>query len=206
MFFWKNLSEGQDGGREAAADDSEDGSRARFVARAYNVFNAEQVDGYEAPAVPELSDEERIAKAEAFFAAIPARISERAARLATSRARIGWRWCRSADSGEAKGYYSVLAHELTHWSGAKAIGLDRDLSGRFGSESYAIEELVAELGRGFHRGAARLAERAENGSRALRCLMAEGAEERLPGHLPRLPARHRQRRIFWRGLAFRMTS
>lgn len=38
--------------------------------------------------------------------------------------------------------YSTLLHELSHWSGAKHR-LDRDLSGRFGSESYAIEELVA---------------------------------------------------------------
>ncbi|MDX0980317.1 hypothetical protein GOE03_31080 [Sinorhizobium medicae] len=36
----------------------------------------------------------------------------------------------------------------SHWSGAKHR-LDRDLSGRFGSESYAIEELVAELSASF---------------------------------------------------------
>jgi antirestriction protein ArdC len=35
-----------------------------------------------------------------------------------------------------------------HWSGAKQR-LDRDLSARFGSESYAIEELIAELGAAF---------------------------------------------------------
>jgi len=40
--------------------------------------------------------------------------------------------------------YSTLLHEMSHWSGAKHR-LDRDLRGRFGSESYAIEELVAEL-------------------------------------------------------------
>lgn len=48
-------------------------------------------------------------------------------------------------------YYAVLAHELTHWTGAKAR-LDRDLSGRFGSEAYAMEELVAELGAAFLSG------------------------------------------------------
>ncbi|WP_081950771.1 zincin-like metallopeptidase domain-containing protein [Agrobacterium pusense] len=32
----------------------------------------------------------------------------------------------------------------THWSGAKSR-LDRDLSGRFGSETYAMEELIAEI-------------------------------------------------------------
>jgi antirestriction protein ArdC len=40
--------------------------------------------------------------------------------------------------------YSTSLHEHAHWSGAKHR-LDRDLSGRFGSEAYAAEELVAEL-------------------------------------------------------------
>lgn len=44
--------------------------------------------------------------------------------------------------------YSTLLHELSHWSGAKRR-LDRDLSGRFGTECYAVEELVAELAASF---------------------------------------------------------
>jgi len=44
--------------------------------------------------------------------------------------------------------YSTVLHKMSHWSGAKHR-LDRDLSGRFGSESYAIEELVAELSASF---------------------------------------------------------
>jgi antirestriction protein ArdC len=39
-------------------------------------------------------------------------------------------------------------HELTHWT-AHPSRLARDLSGRFGEESYAMEELVAELGAAF---------------------------------------------------------
>ena len=35
-------------------------------------------------------------------------------------------------------------HELAHWTGAPAR-LDRDLKHRFGSQAYAMEELVAEL-------------------------------------------------------------
>ena len=42
-------------------------------------------------------------------------------------------------------YYSTAIHELTHWTGHPSR-LDRDLSGRFGSQSYAFEELVAEMG------------------------------------------------------------
>ncbi|MEA9587632.1 zincin-like metallopeptidase domain-containing protein [Xanthomonas sp. WHRI 10064A] len=45
---------------------------------------------------------------------------------------------------DAVSYQATLLHELAHWTGAKPR-LDRDLSGRFGSEEYAKEELVAEL-------------------------------------------------------------
>lgn len=46
------------------------------------------------------------------------------------------------DSSEA--YNSVLLHELTHATGA-STRLNRDMSGIFGSDSYAYEELVAEI-------------------------------------------------------------
>lgn len=45
-------------------------------------------------------------------------------------------------------FYGTMFHELIHWSGAKSR-LDRDLSGRFGTSSYAAEELVAEIGAAF---------------------------------------------------------
>jgi antirestriction protein ArdC len=45
-------------------------------------------------------------------------------------------------------FYNVAFHELTRWAGHKSR-LDRDLKKRFGSQSYAAEELVAELGAAF---------------------------------------------------------
>jgi len=45
-------------------------------------------------------------------------------------------------------FYGTAFHELTHWTGAKHR-LDRDFSGRFGTQAYAAEELVAELGAAF---------------------------------------------------------
>ena len=42
-------------------------------------------------------------------------------------------------------YYSTLLHELTHWTGHKDR-LNRDINNGFGSNAYAFEELVAELG------------------------------------------------------------
>lgn len=41
-------------------------------------------------------------------------------------------------------YYRTALHELGHWTGHKSRN-NRDLSGRYGTESYAREELVAEI-------------------------------------------------------------
>ena len=49
---------------------------------------------------------------------------------------------------KSTGYDSTLLHELTHWTGHKSR-LERDFTGRFGSEAYAFEELVAEMGAAF---------------------------------------------------------
>lgn len=45
-------------------------------------------------------------------------------------------------------YYATALHELTHWTG-HASRLDRVKGNKFGDESYAFEELVAELGASF---------------------------------------------------------
>lgn len=47
-----------------------------------------------------------------------------------------------------EGYYATLIHELTHWTGHSSR-CDRDLSGKFGTQKYAAEELIAELGAAF---------------------------------------------------------
>nr|WP_246756199.1 zincin-like metallopeptidase domain-containing protein [Bradyrhizobium diazoefficiens] len=54
----------------------------------------------------------------------------------------------SSTSTSTEAYYSTLLHELSHWTGP-AHRCNRDLSGRFGTEAYAMEELVAELGSAF---------------------------------------------------------
>lgn len=47
---------------------------------------------------------------------------------------------------DAQGYYATMLHELVHWTGHHDR-LDRlDLGASFGDESYAFEELVAEIG------------------------------------------------------------
>ena len=45
-------------------------------------------------------------------------------------------------------YYATLAHEVTHWTGAKTR-LDRPFAKDADSEEYAFEELIADLGAAF---------------------------------------------------------
>jgi len=49
---------------------------------------------------------------------------------------------------DAASFYPTAFHELSHATGHKSR-LDRDLKGRFGSEPYAAEELIAELSSAF---------------------------------------------------------
>ena len=121
--------------------------------KGYTVFNVEQIEGlpaqYAAPAPPRLDLSARIARAERFFGAT-------GATLAHGGNRAFYR--PSTDSivlplfetfRDAESYYATLAHETTHWT-AHESRLARDFgTKRFGSEGYAIEELVAELGAAF---------------------------------------------------------
>ena len=66
VVFWRFYGE-----NEEAEDDSQtmdETAKKRCFARAYHVFNAAQVDGFELPSLPVLSETERIGRAEAFFA------------------------------------------------------------------------------------------------------------------------------------------
>jgi len=49
---------------------------------------------------------------------------------------------------KVEGFYSTAIHELAHWTGHESR-LDRPMCGQFGSQSYAYEELIAELSAAF---------------------------------------------------------
>jgi antirestriction protein ArdC len=121
--------------------------------KGYIVFNAEQIDGlpaqYLVPAAPRLDPIERIAHAEAFFAATGAAIShggnQAYYRISADHVQMPF----FETFRDAESYYATLAHELTHWT-RHPSRLDRDFGRkRFGDEGYAMEELVAELGAAF---------------------------------------------------------
>lgn len=120
--------------------------------RHYTVFNADQVDGYEEPATEEVSLVDTLAAADQFFATVPANVKHTAEGRAYYSPSGDYIHMPKRDVFEAtptstatECYYSTLSHELVHWTGHKSR-MDRDLKNGFGSEGYAREELVAEIG------------------------------------------------------------
>lgn len=146
IFFWQT----REAQTASAADDAPSANNARpgFVARTFTVFNAEQVEGYNPERGLELADHERIAAAERFFAGTGADIRHGGDRAYYSPSPDYIQVPALPQFRSPEAYYAVLAHELTHWTGAKHR-LDRCLGNRFGSEAYAMEELIAELGAAF---------------------------------------------------------
>jgi antirestriction protein ArdC len=145
VVFWKFFDEEDD--RETSEGD-EPSNHKGVMARAYHVFNAAQVDGYEVPAITRLPATERIERAEQFFSGLHADIREGGARAFYSPTEDYIQMPPFAVFKKADYRYSVLGHEVTHWSGA-TTRLNRNLAPRFQREAYAAEELVAELGSAF---------------------------------------------------------
>lgn len=115
--------------------------------KGFNVFNADQIDGYDLPvdAMPE-------------FIEMPVTAADQLAAAANIE-------CRNGDDSSAfyspgqdfvnmpkacrfkspEDYAATLLHELTHATGHETR-LDRNIKNSFGTKDYAAEELVAELG------------------------------------------------------------
>jgi antirestriction protein ArdC len=146
VVFWKFFDSSEE--KQEGAEAGETKLRKIPMARDYWVFNAEQVEGYAEAAETKPSREDRIESAEAFFHAVGIDVKPGGNRAFYSPDTDTVHMPEFEAFKEPLFYYSVLAHETTHYSGA-AHRLNRDLSGRFGSESYAMEELVAELGSAF---------------------------------------------------------
>lgn len=152
VVFYKKLEFEQTNDQTGETEQAE-----RLMARPSCVFNAAQVEGFkldDAEPLPGTPAFDPIERAEAFAQATGARIEEagdRACYIPSAdliRMPERRRFTGTETTTPAEGFYSTLCHELVHWSGVKHR-LDRDLTGRFGSGSYAVEELIAELGAAF---------------------------------------------------------
>ncbi|CAO4170761.1 DUF1738 domain-containing protein [Methylorubrum aminovorans] len=129
-------------------EDEEDGRR-RVVARASYGFNASQVEGVPEAGEPLPASEWLLPEVfDGFVERTGAEVLHGgdAAFYQPSQDRIVMPPRDRFPT--AHGYASTMLHELTHWSGHKSR-LDRDLTGRFRTQAYAAEELVAELGAAF---------------------------------------------------------
>ncbi len=117
--------------------------------RVYWVFNVAQCDGivpFEAE--PELPQETRYANAHVLIKASGAHIEHGGDKAYYLPSQDFIAMPPRSTFKDEENYLATTLHELTHWSGA-GHRLNRDLSRRFGTEEYAGEELVAEIGAAF---------------------------------------------------------
>lgn len=136
--------------RREVEDEETGDARAdtRRVLKSFTVFNACQIDGlperfFPAPkplAEPTARDREL----DFFFSSIPARLRHFGDEAYYRPVPDDITMPDPAAFRDLDHYRATLAHELAHWTGHPSR-LARDLAGRFGSDAYAMEELIAEM-------------------------------------------------------------
>jgi len=130
-------------------NEAERSEKARpFIIKAAHVFNAAQVEGYTPTPLPAVSELEKHAASENLISSSGARIVTGGPKACYIPVRDEIHLPSQAAFINHQAYYGVAFHELSHWTGHKAR-CARTLEGRFGSEAYAIEELIAELSAAF---------------------------------------------------------
>lgn len=139
---------GQRGGADGAAEggDGEPDARAVPLLRLFTVFHASQVDGlppFRPPGIAEAPWRAPEAGA-AILRRSGAAVRVGGGRAFYSPATDHIQLPPEGAFATAEGWMATALHELAHWSGAPSR-LHRDLTGRFGGEGYAKEELRAEL-------------------------------------------------------------
>ena len=134
--------------QETNSDTGETETTRGAVLKSFRVFNGDQIDGIEVPTPEPRPAFVAIEDAERILAASPAPIhiggTQAFYRPATDTIHLPPR--EAFINPEA--FYSTALHEMCHSSGHESR-LARDFSGRFGTEAYAFEELIAELGSAF---------------------------------------------------------
>lgn len=118
-----------------------------WLRKFYRVFNCSLMDGVPAKEMPMIDVNDRIEKAEAildYWNANESKIvyggSQAFYRLSTDEVHLPER----EKFKSTQSFYDTALHEIGHSTGHESR-LNRDLSGGFGSQSYAMEELRAEI-------------------------------------------------------------
>ncbi|WGU68552.1 zincin-like metallopeptidase domain-containing protein [Capnocytophaga canimorsus] len=133
---------------------SEESNLERFaILKYYKVFNGSDIEGIDfklpeveiGKMVPEDSPENRAAELIVKNYPNPPKINHGGSKAYYHPDNDYVQMPPFGDFETTNDYYRTLFHELTHSTGHEKR-LNRDFSGRFGSKSYAQEELVAEFG------------------------------------------------------------
>lgn len=150
--FYKQLGGSANDGStatEAGDDSGTNQHRAGRVLRSYAVFNADQIDGLPAryapvvktDAQPFYADAERLRTA---LERIPVTTHHNGATAFYRPSTDVITLPIADDFKDFPGYAATRLHEAAHATG-RTSRLARDFGGRFGSNAYAFEELVAEM-------------------------------------------------------------
>jgi len=134
-------------------EDGEEEERSWMTLKTWRVFNHAQIDW--APGMEPGRDETVTTDAEAneaaqkLFEALDAKLSHGGNRAAYSPQLDIIQMPEVKAFPELGDYWSTRAHETVHWTGHGTRCARKLDAGRFGSEAYAFEELVAEMGAAF---------------------------------------------------------
>ena len=123
------------------------GNKQTFIRfKAYPVFSASQVTGWDAPELPAINNVERIENADKYLRNLGSVINfTDAASAFYNRTTDEITLPKQCLFNDTEGFYSTWCHEEVHKTGA-ANRLNRTKGKKFGDRAYAFEELVAEMG------------------------------------------------------------
>ena len=136
--------------KDKTPDDDE--AKKRFFLRQYTVFALDQcggddLDRFRTPTP--VGDFANFAPAEDAIAATCASIKFGGNRAYYSPSRDHIQLPIKSSFKDQAAYYSTALHELSHWTGHEGRLNRLDKLARFGTQSYAMEELVAEMSAAF---------------------------------------------------------
>ena len=127
------------------------------LARAFRVFNVDQLENLPDRFYPEEDTEEEptnqdnndYPNIELYFDNLPVHhVNNKGSRACYAPDLDLITMPEQKDFKSNAHYFTTLGHETIHWTG-HAGRLDRDLKNQFGSQKYGKEELIAELGAAF---------------------------------------------------------
>lgn len=133
--------------------DGTDTDATYFVHKAYNVFNADQIDELPSEYYPQpanvIDEQQRNNQAEAFFKNTGSSRIEHGQNAFYSPSKDQITMPEFTRFHTANDYYATLAHEHIHWTGHSSR-LNRDgFTPDRSKQDYAFEELIAEIGAAF---------------------------------------------------------